>query len=144
MNSRRINLCNVSDLPKKLTFLHTYYCQYICTPSLDPKNVDILGIILKRFKRLYNNKNLIWGWDICEIWRKTLIVLILTQKMYFRDNCAIHEHIMEEQKCVLNWSIDRSRERERERERELKTIFASISSTEWHWQIFLYLHYYLI
>ena len=32
----------------------------------------------------------------------------------------------------------------REREREFTTIFASISSTEWHRQICLYLHFYVI
>ena len=42
-------------------------------------------------------KNWIGGWGICQLWKyNTLILLISTQKLYFGDDGAIYDIILQE------------------------------------------------
>ena len=46
---------------------------------------------------IFAYKNWIRGWGICELYKNNILsLLILTQKLYFRDNDAIYEVLIQE------------------------------------------------
>ena len=80
----------------KLTFFHTYHCQYFNTPPLDQKISDIQKIFLKRSKCVWLPK---LDRRLGRMWiikRNVVILLISSQKLYFGYDDAIFDVIIQQ------------------------------------------------
>ena len=63
-----------------------------------------IWILWKRSKRC-GDKNWIGGWSVCELWINNIVILLIwTQKVYFSDDDAIYDVIIQEP--VWKWRHD--------------------------------------
>ena len=101
MNSRHVQLSNILIKLKIGIFAHLSLWIFLYPHPLIQK-VLIYKESSGNALNIRGYKNWFEGWGICELWKNNvLILLILTQKLYFGDDDAIYDVIIQE--TVRKW-----------------------------------------
>ena len=80
-----------------MAFLHTYHCQNFLYPLPSIQKVLICKESSENAMKDCGHKNWIEGWGVFKIWKNNiLILLILIQKLYFVDDDAMYDVIIQE------------------------------------------------
>ena len=85
-----------SDIGKNC-ILDIYHRQNFCCPTPSILKLLIYEESYENTLNVCSNKNWIGSWGVCEIWEKTMLILLISaQKSYFCHNDAIFDVIVQE------------------------------------------------